>query len=384
MRKAGVTDYEAFAREAPRASSATARSPSRSSPTTSTRWSAQAREIASWGDERLREDPGHQHAAASRRRRSSASSSHDGVKLNVTALMTARAGRDGHAALADGAPSVVSVFAGRIADTGVDPVPVMAQALEILARRRTAELLWASPRELLNVVQADADRLPHHHRDPRPPGEAPLARQGPRRVLARDRADVPPRRRRGRASRSTATSRGERRPAPSGARWSPAAPASSAATSPIACSRTASRSSSTTTSRPAASEFVERRSSLAARHGDRGRRARRRRPRRGDARLRHRLPPRRQRRRAARAGASRADLEQNTIATFTVLEAMRAPGVRRIVFCSTGSVYGEPDGPSRRPRTCPFPRPDLALRRIEARGRGTRSRPTARATASAA
>ena len=59
-------------------------------------------------------------------------------------------------ALDGGAPSIVSVFAGRVADTGVDPVPHMAKALEFTSTVPTAELLWASPRELLNIVQADA------------------------------------------------------------------------------------------------------------------------------------------------------------------------------------------------------------------------------------
>ena len=52
-------------------------------------------------------------------------------------------------------PSIVSVFAGRIADTGVDPLPIMAESVTLLARKPKAELIWASPRELLNVIQAD-------------------------------------------------------------------------------------------------------------------------------------------------------------------------------------------------------------------------------------
>jgi transaldolase len=80
--------------------------------------------------------------------------SHEGVKLNVTALTTvAQVERIG-AALQGGAASVVSVFAGRIADTGVEPVPIMLASLEALADVPTAELLWASPREVLNAVQA--------------------------------------------------------------------------------------------------------------------------------------------------------------------------------------------------------------------------------------
>jgi transaldolase len=59
-------------------------------------------------------------------------------------------------ALAGGPPAIVSVFAGRIADTGRDPVPLMAAALELVRPYPNVELLWASPRELLNLVQADA------------------------------------------------------------------------------------------------------------------------------------------------------------------------------------------------------------------------------------
>jgi transaldolase len=78
-----------------------------------------------------------------------------GVKLNVTALMTPDQVRVVAEALSEGVPAVVSVFAGRIADTGRDPMPIMAECREILARLPEAELLWASPRELLNIVQAD-------------------------------------------------------------------------------------------------------------------------------------------------------------------------------------------------------------------------------------
>lgn len=79
-----------------------------------------------------------------------------GVKLNVTAMMTLEQVRDASAALADGPPAYVSVFAGRIADTGRDPVPIMAAAVELLHPYPNLELIWASPRELLNIIQADA------------------------------------------------------------------------------------------------------------------------------------------------------------------------------------------------------------------------------------
>jgi transaldolase len=78
-----------------------------------------------------------------------------GVKLNVTAMMGLDQVRRVAAALDTTVPAIVSVFAGRIADTGRDPVPHMAEALRILSDRPNAELLWASPRELLNIFQAD-------------------------------------------------------------------------------------------------------------------------------------------------------------------------------------------------------------------------------------
>jgi transaldolase len=81
---------------------------------------------------------------------------HDGIPLNVTAVMTVAQVSDVAAALTGGAPSIVSVFAGRIADTGRDPIPLMCDALALTAPHATMELLWASPREILNVVQADA------------------------------------------------------------------------------------------------------------------------------------------------------------------------------------------------------------------------------------
>lgn len=79
-----------------------------------------------------------------------------GVPVNVTALMTVGQVSDVTARLSDMVPSFVSVFAGRVADTGRDPMPLMAEAVRVLAAKRVAELIWASPRELLNVFQADA------------------------------------------------------------------------------------------------------------------------------------------------------------------------------------------------------------------------------------
>lgn len=77
------------------------------------------------------------------------------VKMNITAIMTLTQVRDVVAALNPRVPSYVSVFAGRIADTGRDPLPMMAAAVEMLKVAPAAELIWASPRELLNIFQAD-------------------------------------------------------------------------------------------------------------------------------------------------------------------------------------------------------------------------------------
>jgi transaldolase len=81
--------------------------------------------------------------------------SHDGVKLNITAMLTLDQVRDVAGALHPDVPTFVSVFAGRIADTGREPLPIMQEALEILKPLPAAELLWASPREALNILQAE-------------------------------------------------------------------------------------------------------------------------------------------------------------------------------------------------------------------------------------
>ena len=79
-----------------------------------------------------------------------------GVAVNVTAIMTLEQVREITGRLAPGTPAIISVFAGRIADTGRDPVPIMAEAVNIMKAKPRAELIWASPRELLNIFQADA------------------------------------------------------------------------------------------------------------------------------------------------------------------------------------------------------------------------------------
>lgn len=77
------------------------------------------------------------------------------VKVNVTALMTVEQVSIVNSSLDPDVPSYISVFAGRIADTGIDPLPIMREALDIIATNKSTELIWASPRELLNLFQAN-------------------------------------------------------------------------------------------------------------------------------------------------------------------------------------------------------------------------------------
>ena len=81
-----------------------------------------------------------------------------GVQLNVTAIMTTGQVKRVTDRLAADTPAIVSVFAGRIADTGRDPLPIMAEAVKVMKAKPNTELVWASPRELLNIFQADAVR----------------------------------------------------------------------------------------------------------------------------------------------------------------------------------------------------------------------------------
>ncbi len=81
--------------------------------------------------------------------------SHDGIKLNVTAIFTLQQVENTKKALRVDVPAIISVFAGRIADTGIDPLPVMKEAKALLADNPNFELLWASPRELLNIYHAE-------------------------------------------------------------------------------------------------------------------------------------------------------------------------------------------------------------------------------------
>lgn len=154
MRAAGVKDYEGFAHEILDAV--------RDRPISFEVFAdefadmeRQARKIASWADNVYVKIP-----VTNTRGESSMDLvrrlSHSGVKVNVTAILTLRQVGLAAAALDGGAPAVVSVFAGRIADTGRDPVPLMSAAVEMAAVASNIELLWASPRELLNIFQADA------------------------------------------------------------------------------------------------------------------------------------------------------------------------------------------------------------------------------------
>ena len=152
MRKAGITDYEAFARDILTAI------PDR--PISFEVFAdefdemeRQAERIATWGVNVYVKIPvtntrGESAAALVRRLAGR------GVKQNVTALMTLAQVREITDALAAGPAANISVFAGRVADTGVDPLPMMRSALEIMRPHPQLELIWASPRELLNIVQA--------------------------------------------------------------------------------------------------------------------------------------------------------------------------------------------------------------------------------------
>jgi transaldolase len=154
MRQAGITDYEAFARDillniSDRPISLEVFADDFG------QMDRQARKIATWGDNVYVKIP------VTNTRRESAVNlicrlTNSGVRVNVTALLTVDQVREVTRALAGGAPSCISVFAGRIADTGRDPLPMMAEAMDIIGEHPSIELIWASPRELLNIFQADS------------------------------------------------------------------------------------------------------------------------------------------------------------------------------------------------------------------------------------
>ena len=154
MRKAGVKDYRAFAREMvmlipDRPLSFEVFSDDFSE------MERQAREISGWGRNvhvkipitNTKGEPAYDLAGRL---------SHAGVQLNITAIMTLEQVKGVLLKLSPKTSSYISVFAGRIADTGRDPLPLMAAAVELLKIVPSAELIWASPRELLNVFHAEA------------------------------------------------------------------------------------------------------------------------------------------------------------------------------------------------------------------------------------
>ncbi|PQA81597.1 transaldolase [Limnohabitans sp. TS-CS-82] len=153
MKKAGITDYRAFCKDILN----TINDKPLSFEVFSDDFAEmerQALEIASWGENvyvkipvtNTKQQPCYElvHKLSTQ-----------GVKVNVTAIMTLSQVRDVVSALDPNVPSYVSVFAGRIADTGRDPLPLMAASVEILKLAPAAELIWASPRELLNIYHAD-------------------------------------------------------------------------------------------------------------------------------------------------------------------------------------------------------------------------------------
>lgn len=154
MRKAGVENYEEFAKKALKAIP--------DQPISFEVFSddfegmeQEARKISSWGDNVYIKIPitntkGDSTAPLVKKL------SHEGLKLNVTALLTIDQVKTVAESLSPDTPSIVSVFAGRIADTGVDPIPIMKEAAKVLQSKPKAELLWASTREILNLIQAES------------------------------------------------------------------------------------------------------------------------------------------------------------------------------------------------------------------------------------
>lgn len=154
MRKAGIANYEIFAREilsliCDRPISLEVFADEFG------QMEDQARTIARWGSNVYVKIP-----VTNTRGESSAELvrhlSQSGIQVNVTALTTLEQVEHMATALRGGAPSNISIFAGRVADTGIDPVPLMASAAAMVRENPEIELIWASPRELLNIFQADA------------------------------------------------------------------------------------------------------------------------------------------------------------------------------------------------------------------------------------
>ena len=153
MRSAGVKNYEAFAREI--------LDVIRDRPISFEVFAdnfgemeRQARKIAAWGENVYVKIP-----ICNTKRQSSmelaGQLAHSGVKVNITAVLTLDQVRAAADALTGGSPGIISIFAGRIADTGRDPVPTVAAAVDLVSAYSNIELIWASPRELLNIFQAN-------------------------------------------------------------------------------------------------------------------------------------------------------------------------------------------------------------------------------------
>jgi transaldolase len=153
MRKAGVSDYKAFALQALQAVGGRPISFEVFADEFG-EMEKQAHEIASWGKNIYVKIP----VTNTKREFSGAlveRLSRSGVQLNVTALMTVDQVRRVTERLAPETPAIISVFAGRVADTGRDPLPIMAEAVKTMKKKPKSELIWASPRELLNIFQAN-------------------------------------------------------------------------------------------------------------------------------------------------------------------------------------------------------------------------------------
>jgi len=168
MRKAGVANFEAFARDLlqtihdrPISFEVFADDLSE--------MEQQARKMALWGDNVYIKIP-----ITNTQRVSTAALvsrlTGDGIKVNITALLTLEQVKASCSALRCGTPCYISVFAGRIADTGCDPLPMMRDATAIIGEHIGAELIWASPRELLNVFSSRRHRMSHHYSNERHPG----------------------------------------------------------------------------------------------------------------------------------------------------------------------------------------------------------------------
>jgi transaldolase len=153
MRKAGVEDYVGFCRQAadivnPKPISFEVFSDDIQE------MADQARVISGWGDNIFVKIPVTNTKGVSTDEIIGQLSA-EGIKLNVTAIMTVGQVQTVISSMTPGVANVVSVFAGRVADTGVDPLPLMAAAKQITKTNVNAQLLWASPRELLNLIQAE-------------------------------------------------------------------------------------------------------------------------------------------------------------------------------------------------------------------------------------